>query len=174
MAFYLVVKGRLTPYQFQYLDNKTPIRLEKTLSHGEPKPRENTVVPGEVFAIEVMTSKLITLSPAARIKEAAALMHAHKIHHIPLTIDRLLTGVISSRDIPENLIGAEKEIRLDKVMSKIVLAASESTPLRHVAEVFLKENINCLPIVDDSYFVTGIITHRDMIRWLLKNQKFTK
>lgn len=174
MAFYIVVKGRLTPFQFQYLDNKAPIRLEKTLVHGEHAPRDAPQVSGDVFAIEVMTSKLITLSPAARLKDAAALMQKHKIHHIPLTIDSVLTGVISERDIPEHMRDADKEIRLDKVMSKIVLAASESTPLRHVAEVFLNENINSLPIVDDSFLVTGIITHRDIIRWLIKNQKFTK
>ncbi len=59
-------------------------------------------------------------------------------------------------------------------MSKMILAASETTPLRHVAEVFLEENINSLPIVDDEFKVTGIITHRDLIRWLLANQKFSK
>ena len=174
MSFYIVVKGKLTPFQFQYLDNKVPIRLEKTLAHGQMVPKGNTAMSNDVFAIDAMTNKLLTLSPAAKIKDAQALMNKHKIHHIPLIIDNKLTGLISNRDIPENMIDFEKEIRLDKVMSKMVLAASESTPLRHVAEVFLNENINSLPIVDDDFFVTGIITHRDLIRWLLKHQKFTK
>ncbi len=174
MAFYIVVKGKLTPFQFQYLDNKVPIRLEKTLAHGEKVPKANPGMPGDIFAIDIMTKKLVTLSPASRIKDAEALMDKHKIHHIPLTIDSKLTGLISKRDIPEGLIDFEKEIRLDKVMSKMVLAASEGTPLRHVAEVFLNENINSLPIVDNDFVVTGIITHRDLLRWLLDHQKFTK
>ena len=41
-------------------------------------------------------------------------------------------------------------------------------------EKFLKENINSLPVVDSDFIVTGIITHRDLIRWLLENQKFQK
>jgi CBS domain-containing membrane protein len=174
MAFYIVVKGKLTPFQFQYLDNNVSIRLEKTLVYGETAPRANIAISGDAFAIDIMTRKLVTLSPAARIKDAEALMDKHKIHHIPLIIDSKLTGLISKRDIPENMIDFEKETRLDKVMSKMVLAASECTPLKHVAEVFLNENINSLPIVDNDFIVTGIITHRDLLRWLLNHQKFTK
>jgi CBS domain-containing protein len=174
MAFYIVVKGKLTPFQFEYLDNATPIRLERTVSHGAPSPRPKPPTVRDVFAIELMTKALITISPAAKIKDAVALMQKHNIHHIPLTIDSKLTGMISQRDIPENMAEFEREIRLDKVMSKMVVATSESTPVRHVAEVFLNENINSLPVVDDAFIVTGIITHRDILRWLLKHQKFSQ
>lgn len=177
MAFYIVVKGRLTPFQFQYLDDSAPIRLERTLLHGasslkgKNKPQLEELR-REVFAVEVMTKDLITLSPAARVSEARALMENKKIHHIPLLIDKRLTGVISRHDIPDSALIEDKEIRLDKIMSKMVLCASEHTPLRHVAEVFMKENINSLPVVDDDLIVTGIITHRDLLRWLIEHQKF--
>ena len=174
MAFYIVVKGKLTPFQFQYLDNKVTVRMEKTLIHGETVAKKNIERSNDIFAIDIMTTKLVTLSPAARIKDAEALMVKHKIHHIPLIIDTKLTGLISKKDIAEGMIDFEKEIRLDKVMSKMILAASESTPLRHVAEVFLNENINSLPILDNDFLLTGIITHRDILRWLLDHQKFTK
>jgi predicted transcriptional regulator len=179
MAFYIVVKGKLTPFQFDYLDDSNPIRLERTLIHGDQNPKGKNKsaqedLQKEVFAIEVMTSKIITLSPAAKIKDAKELMEKSKISHIPLLIDKLLTGMISKRDIPTNASELEGEIRLDKVMSKMVLCSSETTPLRHIAQVFLKENINSLPVVDSEFAVTGIITHRDLIRWLLDNQKFQR
>lgn len=175
MAFYIVVKGKLTPFQFPYLDNQVTVRLEQTRVHGEAAAKVNGAEPhpSDVFAIDVMTNKLFTLSPAARIRDAEVMMKQHKIHHIPLIIDSKLTGLVSKRDIPENMVDFEKDIRLDQVMSKMVLAASEGTPLRHVAEVFLNENINSLPIVDNDFILTGIITHRDLIRWILNNQKFT-
>ncbi len=178
MAFYLVVKGKLTPFQFDYLDDSTPIRLERTIVHGENLKGKNKLaqegLQNEVFAIEIMSTKLVTLSPAAKVKDAKKLMEEHQIHHIPLLIDKLLTGMISLKDISEESLRLDQEIRLDKVMSKMVLCASESTPLRHVAQVFLKENINSLPVVDSDFVLTGIITHRDLIRWLLENQKFQK
>lgn len=177
MAFYIVVKGRLTAYQFQYLDDSAPVRLERTIIHGTTPPkgrnkREVENLQREVFAVDVMTKGLISLSPAATIREAKELMENKKIHHIPLLIDKRLTGLISKHDIPESDNILAQEIRLDKVMSKMVLCASETTPLRHVAEVFMKENINSLPIVDDDLIVTGIITHRDLLRWLLENNRF--
>jgi CBS domain-containing protein len=174
MAFFLVSKGKLTPFQFPYLDNKVSVRLERTLIHGQTPSQTKLSQIHEVFAIDVMTKMLITLSPAAKIKDAEALMTKHHIHHIPLIIDNKLTGLISKRDLPQSTIDLDKEIRLDKIMSKLVLAASEGTPLRHVAEVFLNENINSLPIVDDDFIVTGIITHRDLLRWLIRHQKFQK
>lgn len=174
MAFYIVVKGKLTPFKFQYLGNKVTVRMEQTLAHGETLPKKNVEGFSEVFAIDIMTNNPFILSPASRIKDAEALMVKHKIHHIPLVIDTKLTGLISKSDIAEDMIDFEKEIRLDKVMSKMILAASESTPLRHVAEVFLNENINSLPILDNDFILTGIITHRDLLRWLLDHQKFTK
>lgn len=179
MAFYIVVKGKITPFNFDYLDETNPVRLDKTLVHGETLPKGKNkgaleILEKEVFAIEVMTSKLITLSPAARVKDARDLMIKHKVHHLPLLIDNLLTGLISLKDIPENASEHEGEMRLNTIMSKMVLCASEATPLRHVAQVFLTENINSLPILDSDLLLTGIITQRDLIKWLLRNQKFQK
>lgn len=173
MAFYIVVKGKLTPFQFQYLDNKVTVRMEQTLARGETVAKKNIERSSDVFAIDIMSKNVLTLSPAARIRDAETMMVKHNIHHIPLIIDSKLTGLISKRDFAENLIDFEKEIRLDKVMSKMVVAASESTLLRHVAEVFLNENINSLPIIDSDFVLTGIITHRDLLRWLLDHQKFS-
>lgn len=179
MAFYIVVKGKITPFSFEYLDNSSPVRLDKTLIHGESpvKGKNKSAHEGllkEVFAIDVMTSKILTLSPASKIKDAKELMDQKKISHIPLLIDNMLTGMISQRDISAQGDDFDNEIRLHTVMSKTVLAASETTPLRHVAQVFLNENINSLPIVDSDFAVSGIITHRDLIRWLLENHKFQK
>jgi CBS domain-containing protein len=172
MSFYIVSKGRLTPYQFRYLEEKLPPHVEPTQIHGEA-PRPRPVIPStEVFALEVMTRELITLTPAHTILQAKKLMQDKKVHHLPILIDQRLCGVLSQRDLPENPDFFEKEIRLHQVMAKLVVCAGEYTPLRHVAEVFLKENINSLPIVSDELKLVGIITHRDLLRWLIEKQKF--
>lgn len=59
-------------------------------------------------------------------------------------------------------------------MSKTVLCSSESTPLRHIIEVFNHEQIRCLPVVDENMFVTGIITLKDILNWILENKKYYK
>lgn len=177
MSFYIVTKGKLTDFQFKYLEDNIPPHVEKTLLYGEkPKPKSNPTPDSkiDVYAIDVMTKNIHSLSPAATILQAKILMEVKKIHHVPLLIDQKLCGMISQRDIPENPDVFDKEIRLNKVMSKLIVCASEYTPLRHVAEVFLKENINSMPIINDEFRVAGIVTHRDLIRWLLANEKFQK
>ena len=173
MSFYIVSKGHITSYNFPYLDPNVPVRLEPTQIHGHPKAVRHESHQRDYYAYELMTKKVITMSPAARIAEARQLMHEKKIHHLPLVIDHKLTGLISVHD----LLNLPEESNLENVarrMSKLVLCASDSTPLRHVVEVFHRENINALPLIDEEFRLSGIITHRDILRWLLDNQKLLK
>ena len=102
MAFYIVVKGNITNYDFKYLDKKAPARLNKTIISsnakglGQEKIQQNNE---EVYAIELMSTNLHKLSPANKIQEAAKLMQDKKIHHIPIMVDNKLTGVISNVDL---------------------------------------------------------------------------
>ncbi len=173
MAFYIVAKGRLTPYHFPYLDENVPIRLEATLVPGQPRPTHETQRYRDFYAYELMTKMLVTMSPAARISEAKKLMHEKKIHHLPMVIDHKITGLISSKDLA-NLHEDDDLERVSHRMSKLVLCASDTTPLRHVVEVFYRENINALPLVDEELKLVGIITHRDILKWLLENKKTLK
>ena len=173
MSFYIVSKGRITSYLFPYIDPKVPVRLEATQIHGQPKHQSVESHHREYYAYELMTKNVLTMSPAARIGEARNLMYEKKIHHLPLVIDHKLTGLISSHD----LVNLNQESTLKHVadkMSKLVLCASDSTPLRHVVEVFYRENINALPLIDEEFKLTGIITHRDILKWLISEKKLLK
>jgi CBS domain-containing protein len=180
MAFYVVVKGNINNFDFPYLHQKHAPRLAKTMAPGEKKivkgknKNEADSIQKEVFAIELMSKNIQTLSPAAKIKEAKQIMLKHKIHHIPIMVDNVITGLLSERDLSHGEEELDQQIRLHKVMSKTILCASEGTTLEAVANVFYHENINSLPIVDEDFFVTGIITSRDILKWLLDNQKFQK
>lgn len=173
MSFYIVSKGHLTPYDFAYLDTDIPVRLEATQVHGKPRPSHAHPHQRDYYAYELMTKNVITSGPAVRISEARELLREKKIHHLPLVIDHKLTGLVSSHDLA-NLPESENLRRLADHMSKLVLCASDSTPLRHVVEVFFRENINALPLVDEEFRLSGIITHRDLLRWLLENGKLLK
>ncbi len=178
MAFYIVVKGHITPFDFKYLKDAAPLHLDKTQIRGEAPIKginKNLLEKqaAEVPALKVMTKKIITLSPAAKMSEAKKIMTEKKIHHIPLVVDWRLTGMISWHDLTLPKEELEKELRVHERMSKIVLCASEYTPLRHIAQVFYQENINSLPIVDEDLVVTGIITHRDLLKWMIEQNKFT-
>ncbi len=173
MAFYIVAKGRLTQYSFSYLDMSDPVRLEPTLIHGERKHQHQDHHSRDYYAYELMTKGVQTLSPANFISEARRLMEEKKFHHLPLVIDHKLTGMISYQD----LVNLKDDSNLERVshhMSRLVLCASDTTPLRHVVDVFYHENINALPLIDDEFKLVGIITHRDILRWLVDQKKCIK
>lgn len=177
MAFYIVVKGNITNFDFKYLSSKAVPRLNKTVIPSQSKGVESRNIKNsteEVYAVEMMSKKLQTLTPANKMKEASEIMKTYNIHHIPIMVDGVMTGLISDVDIKKNATDDDNEIRLHNVMSKTVLCASDSTPLRHIVKVFYHEQIRCLPIVDSNMFVVGLITLQDILKWVIDNKKYFK
>lgn len=175
MAFYIVVKGNITNFDFDYLSEKALPRLNKTAIHSDTKGIPKDIIKQsivEVYAVEIMSKDLQTLTPANKIKEARKIMQTNNIGHLPIMVDNVMTGLISIIDLEQNNSDEDQEIRLHKVMSKTILCASESTPLRHIIEVFYHEKIRCLPIVDKNMFVVGIITLKDILKWILDHKKY--
>ena len=46
----------------------------------------------------IMTKEVHTLTPSAAISDAAKIFDSHKVHHIPITIDGELIGIVSMTD----------------------------------------------------------------------------
>jgi len=173
MSFYIVVKGNISNFDFKYLSGKAAPRLNKTILSSNTKGVEKEVIRQsavEVYAAEMMSKNLQTLTPANKVKEASEIMKTYNIGHIPILVDDVLTGIIALVDLDEH----EDELRLHEVMSKTILCGSESTPLRHIIEVFYHEKIRCLPIVDSNMFLIGIVTLSDILKWVLEHKKYYK
>ncbi len=52
-----------------------------------------------VFVSALMTRKVVTCSPEDSLSRAAALMHQHRIRHLPVVHEGQLKGLVSMRDI---------------------------------------------------------------------------
>lgn len=174
MAFFILIKGHITNFNFPYIKDDAKPRLADTQIHAEEEKvhyyEEISFESPDVYAIEIMTKKLKLLSPANFVEDALKVMRDLHIHHIPLEVDNRIVGIISERDIK----GKPKNSRLVDSMERTVLCVSESTPLRHIISVFMHEYVHCLPVVDDGMRVTGIITDTDIYKWMLDNQKYYK
>jgi len=60
--------------------------------------------PRAVRAWEVCTHKIIEVSPDISVKEAAELMVKNKVHHIVITENEIIRGIVSSIDIVEEYL----------------------------------------------------------------------
>ena len=126
----------------------------------------------------IMSRALITLSIDDSLDKAKKIFDQHKIHHILITQDNELSGVLTDRDLYKHLspaIGTAKETHKDTallqkkvhlIMSRNLVTAKEDLSLNEAVLLFYDNHISCLPIVDDKFNLLGIITWRDILKIL--------
>ncbi len=100
------------------------------------------------------------LSPMHTINDAAALMERYRISGVPITVEGQLVGIITNRDLR-----FEKDYsRLIKdVMTKEnLITAPEGTTLDEAQEILANYKIEKLPVIDENYYLKGLITIKDI------------
>jgi acetoin utilization protein AcuB len=122
-----------------------------------------------------MSTQLITLDLGDDIGKAKALFDTHKIHHILITHDKELVGVVTDRDVYKHLsptIGTNKETprdssmlqkKLHLIMNRNLVTATEKTTLNEAVLLFYDNHVSCLPVVKN-FQAIGIITWRDILK----------
>lgn len=112
---------------------------------------------------EIMTINPITLGQDALLVDAAGLMKAHRIRHVPIVNDnKELLGLITQRDL---LAAASVEAGSDAVrdiMRRKVYTISENADLRSAALMMQEHKIGALPVLRDGKLI-GIITDSDYV-----------
>ncbi|MGI9224026.1 MAG: CBS domain-containing protein [Woeseiaceae bacterium] len=126
-----------------------------------------------MFTLEaIMTTDLITVTPAATLADVRALMQEHRIHHIPVVGEKntlvglvTLTNVLAATDSilrnTETRIHAS-EVCIKDIMVTEVATVDEQASLRQAALFLEKHRIGCLPVVTGDT-LRGIITDTDFV-----------
>lgn len=125
---------------------------------------------------QIMRSNLITLDMDDTLADAKGLFEHHDMHHILITDNGKLTGVMTDGDLLQHLsptIGTRKETPQDGfilnkkvhlIMSRDVIKASADITLNEAVLIFYDHQISCIPVVDENEHPVGIITWRDIIK----------
>ena len=132
---------------------------------GSAKPTETPSVPTSVG--EVMTSKIVTLSPSNSLQEAIGMMANNSFRHFPVVDDNAhLAGVVSDRDLLRamNLNKDWSSTTIAQVMTQNVVKVKRDTSLSVAVEEILTRRIHCLPVVEDNDRVCGIVTSTDLLK----------
>ncbi|MBT3984094.1 MAG: CBS domain-containing protein [Bacteriovoracaceae bacterium] len=177
MSFFICVKGKVSPYDFDYLSESLTPRVGQTQIKGAGIVKGSTHKPEgkRYFVIDIKSPDPLTLSPANTIREALKTIEDKTVHHLPIVIDGLLTGMISDRDLIDfSHDELDKEIRLHKVMSKVVLACGENTEIKNAAKVMTYENINALAVIDSEMAFVGLVTSNDILKWVFEEEFLKK
>ena len=141
----------------------------------EQLPKSETVL----FAEQIMSKQLVTLSLQATISSAMEIFRTHKFRHLPVVSDTgRLAGMVSDRDILHHLGGLSREYRqqsphkaaesIDRLMQSPVLAANPKTDVRHIARLFVEQRVGAMPIVDREVLI-GMVTRSDILRAVMRH-----
>ena len=138
-------------------------------------------------AKDVMTVKVISVTPDTSLKETAATMATHNISGIPVIDDRrTVVGLISEKDFLSHM-GDKKtrsmmEVILQclsnkgcavvsmragqakDIMTSPVHTVFEDTPMFEIASIFAEKNINRVPVLGKNGHMVGIVARADIFR----------
>jgi CBS domain-containing protein len=135
-----------------------------------------------------MTSPVVTVGPETPVKEIAQLLLTHHISGVPVVSDGKLVGIVTEADLlykerPDLEEGgllrlfrrgqlAEAERKAEglvarDVMTSPVVTVTEDTPLREVAALMARRQINRVPVVRGDQ-VVGIVSRADVLRALVR------
>jgi len=140
---------------------------------------------------DIMTEDVISLTPQDNLARAIEVLQAEKLRHILVTDEQgEFVGLVSDRDILRNLPFAGRrplsrpkkfrehlfavkprtkslELTLEEIMVRKALCILPSSSLSNAADVLRKKKISCLPVIDKSKKLRGIVTVTNLMRALL-------
>ncbi|WP_300920436.1 CBS and ACT domain-containing protein [uncultured Dubosiella sp.] len=128
---------------------------------------------------DFMTTDVITCEPDEKITKVIDLMNSKKIHRLPVVDpDGKLLGIITegmiagANNSATSLSIFELNYLLSKtdvktVMIKNVISIDENELMEAAAQKMLQHDIGCLPVVNGSKKVVGILTQNDIFKSFL-------
>ncbi len=141
--------------------------LSQKPSHEEASSNEISLVIGPSEVADVMTAKVVTLSPHHTFDDAANLMNDRHFRHCVVVDNyRKAVGVISDRDIFRVLARNpnSRSKSLEQFMTRNPVTVKRNTRIIDAVSKMIAKRINCLPVVEEDGTVCGIVTSTDLLK----------
>jgi acetoin utilization protein AcuB len=129
---------------------------------------------------QLMSRKLITISPDDTVETAVQLLRQRGVRHLLVLQNRDLVGIVSDRDI-KRALGPRREskkkmmnlgglffllepIYVREIMTREVVSVPPSISAQEAASVMVAERFGALPVVRNGALI-GIVTETDLLRY---------
>lgn len=129
-----------------------------------------TKAPEQDTIKSVMTRKVFTLTPKHRTIDALNLMIKYDIGSVPVVQKGKLFGIITERDIVREITASFDYLNrpLSNTSKKKVITVGPDTEIWEAFTVMLKNNIRRLPVLGRGGKLAGIVTDRDLFKWVVQ------
>ncbi len=127
-----------------------------------------------------MSKNPVTIHPDLPVPDARALMRREKIHRLPvLEKNGKLVGIVTASDLihaspsPATALDMYElqylisKLKVEKVMTKKLVTATEDLPVEEAARIMVDNNISGLPVMRGEILV-GIITESDLFKLFIE------
>lgn len=126
----------------------------------------------------IMTKNVVCVSPEQQILDVKHIYEKKNFHHhIPVTENGKLVGMISLIDFMYHIEGAGikddnviyRKLKVKDIMSQHPFYLSTKATIEEVATVLAEGKYHAVPITDNDKIV-GIVSTADIIKYFLKNK----
>ena len=126
-------------------------------------------------AQDIMVTHVICVDIDDRLPDIKKTMESHEFHHLPVTENGKLIGIISDRDLLRLISPfidkiSEQPRDLDtlnhaahQAMTRQPIAVKADTSIEEILAWFKRVDISCLPVINDEEQIIGMISWRDLI-----------
>jgi acetoin utilization protein AcuB len=124
----------------------------------------------------IMNRRVVTVGMDDSLATIRDLFQQARFHHLFVIEAGCLVGVISDRDLLKQLspaLGTGAETRRDaatlnkrahQIMVRQPVTASAHMSVREAAQHLFDHDVSCLPVVDGSNRLEGVVTWKDLLR----------
>jgi CBS domain-containing protein len=129
---------------------------------------------------QIMTTDVVTVEETDLLSNLLESMQALRFRHLPVTDAGRLIGLLTERDLfrvsTSDLLPHRAQqdramferFRVRDVMVRDVVTVSPETPLAVAGKLLLDKRLGCLPVVNASNDLLGIVTSSDFVRALTR------
>ena len=126
-------------------------------------------------AADIMTTDIVSVEEHQSIRSASEALELLRFRHVPVTDGDRLLGLVSQRDLlrvgaSSALPNSESQssflagiIRVKDIMSTELRTVGPDTPLHEVAMLMHKEKLGCVPVIEGTNTLVGLITEADIV-----------
>jgi acetoin utilization protein AcuB len=127
---------------------------------------------------KIMSKSVVTVEMDDSLKVVKEIFDNTHFHHLLVVESDKLYGVISDRDLLKALspnIGTVAETVRDKatlnkkahqIMTRKPVTLATYTGIYEAVEIFIEQNLSCIPVVDEKKKPVGIISWRDILKFI--------
>ncbi len=126
-----------------------------------------------------MTSRVVTVGFDDTLATVREIFAQASFHHLLVVEEGRLQGVVSDRDLLraispfiDSVVESARDLgtlnkRVHQIMSRKPLTLRPESSLSDAVALFLSNKISCIPIVDAEFRPVGIVSWRDVLRYLV-------